>query len=158
MGGLRAVTVGAAQTITVGASPGDHGRRQRDRDLRRRSHANRGRKPDRLGGQGRGVQDRRGSRHRGRQRRRLKVGKKLSIDAGDRSIRIKTGAASITMKKDGTIEIKGKDNHDRGLGQDRGEGPQHQLGGEPENTMKGSMVNAEASGINTIKGSLVKIN
>jgi len=38
----------------------------------------------------------------------LSVGKKLTIDAGDEVI-IKTGDASITMKKDGTIVIKGKD-------------------------------------------------
>ncbi|MDO9600229.1 MAG: type VI secretion system tip protein TssI/VgrG [Azoarcus sp.] len=37
----------------------------------------------------------------------LQVGKKLVIDAGD-EITIKTGSASITMKKDGTIQIKGK--------------------------------------------------
>ncbi|MBK5914544.1 type VI secretion system Vgr family protein [Rhodocyclus purpureus] len=38
----------------------------------------------------------------------LKVGKNLVIDAGD-SVTIKTGSASISMKKDGTIVIKGKD-------------------------------------------------
>ena len=38
----------------------------------------------------------------------LKVGKNLVMEAGD-SITIKTGSASITMKKDGTITIKGKD-------------------------------------------------
>jgi len=38
----------------------------------------------------------------------LKVGKKLLIDAAD-AIEIKTGDASIMMKKDGTIVIKGKD-------------------------------------------------
>jgi type VI secretion system secreted protein VgrG len=38
----------------------------------------------------------------------LKVGKKLMIDAGD-EITIKTGDASIYMKKDGTIQISGKD-------------------------------------------------
>ncbi|SDE44065.1 type VI secretion system Vgr family protein [Ruegeria marina] len=38
----------------------------------------------------------------------LKVAKKLAIDAGD-EILIKTGSASILMKKDGTIQIKGKD-------------------------------------------------
>jgi type VI secretion system secreted protein VgrG len=38
----------------------------------------------------------------------LKVGKKYLLDAGD-EITIKTGSASITMKKDGTITIKGKD-------------------------------------------------
>ena len=39
---------------------------------------------------------------------KLHVGKTISIDAGDQ-ITIKTGEASITMKKDGTITIKGKD-------------------------------------------------
>ncbi len=38
----------------------------------------------------------------------LKVGKTLSIDAGD-EITITTGSASISMKKDGTITIAGKD-------------------------------------------------
>lgn len=38
----------------------------------------------------------------------LKVAKKLTIVVGD-AIMLKTGDASITMKKDGTIEIKGKD-------------------------------------------------
>lgn len=37
----------------------------------------------------------------------LKVGQDLIIDAGD-SVTIKTGSASIVMKKDGTIQIKGK--------------------------------------------------
>jgi type VI secretion system secreted protein VgrG len=38
----------------------------------------------------------------------LSVGKNLAIDAGDQ-ITITTGSASITMKKDGTITIAGKD-------------------------------------------------
>jgi type VI secretion system secreted protein VgrG len=38
----------------------------------------------------------------------LQVGKKLVVDVGDQ-ITIQTGSASITMKKDGTITIKGKD-------------------------------------------------
>jgi len=38
----------------------------------------------------------------------LSVGKNLKITAAD-SITITTGDASITMKKDGTITIKGKD-------------------------------------------------
>jgi type VI secretion system secreted protein VgrG len=37
-----------------------------------------------------------------------KIGKKFVLEAGD-EITIKTGEASITMKKDGTIQIKGKD-------------------------------------------------
>jgi type VI secretion system secreted protein VgrG len=43
------------------------------------------------------------------------VGKKLSIEAGDQ-ITIKTGKASITMKKDGTIQIEGKDITIKGSG------------------------------------------
>ncbi|NMG36501.1 type VI secretion system tip protein VgrG [Azoarcus sp. TTM-91] len=38
----------------------------------------------------------------------LQIGKVLLIEAGD-EITLKTGSASITMKKDGTISIKGKD-------------------------------------------------
>jgi len=39
---------------------------------------------------------------------KLSVGKNLVISAAD-SVSITTGSASITMKKDGTITIKGKD-------------------------------------------------
>jgi type VI secretion system secreted protein VgrG len=38
----------------------------------------------------------------------LKVGKNFAVDAGD-TVVLKTGSASITMKKDGTIVISGKD-------------------------------------------------
>ncbi len=68
--------------------------------------------------------------------RKLNVGKKLTIDAGD-EIEIKTGAASVVMKKDGKIEISGVDV-----------------------TMKSGAgkVNIDAGGIITIKGPMVKIN
>src|SRR5262249_4087390 len=68
--------------------------------------------------------------------RTLKVGKKLTIDVTD-EIEIKTGAASITMKKDGKIEIKGIDV-----------------------TMQSAAgkVNIDAGGIISIKGPMVKIN
>ena len=39
---------------------------------------------------------------------KLDSGKKLVINAGD-EITIKTGTASISLKKDGTVLIKGKD-------------------------------------------------
>ena len=58
-----------------------------------------------------------------------------SIDAGD-SITIKTGSASITMKKDGTIVIKGKDITIEGSGK----------------------INVKASSDVVIKGSKVGIN
>jgi type VI secretion system secreted protein VgrG len=65
----------------------------------------------------------------------LKVGKKLLIDAGDEII-IRTGSSTITMKKDGTITIKGKDI-----------------------TLDGSgKINVKASGDVTVKGSKIKQN
>jgi type VI secretion system secreted protein VgrG len=45
----------------------------------------------------------------------LKVGKNYVVDAGD-SVTIKTGSASITMNKDGTIIIQGKDIRMEGSG------------------------------------------
>ena len=45
----------------------------------------------------------------------LTVGKNLTIDAGDQ-ITIKTGKAKIVMKKDGTIQIEGKDISIKGSG------------------------------------------
>lgn len=45
----------------------------------------------------------------------LKVGKKLTVDVGDQIV-LKTGKASILMKKDGTIQIEGKDITIKGSG------------------------------------------
>ena len=65
----------------------------------------------------------------------LEVGKKLLMTAGD-EITIKTGSASITMKKDGTIAIKGKDIRLDGSGK----------------------INVKASGDVVVKGSKVTQN
>lgn len=65
----------------------------------------------------------------------LKVGKKLLIDAGD-EVLIKTGQASISMKKNGTIVIKGKDITLQASGK----------------------INGKASGKVTIKGSQTAVN
>jgi type VI secretion system secreted protein VgrG len=43
------------------------------------------------------------------------VGKNFVLDAGD-SITLKTGSASITMKKDGTITLQGKNITIKGSG------------------------------------------
>lgn len=65
----------------------------------------------------------------------LAVGKKLLIDAGDQIV-LQTGSASITLKKDGTITIKGKDI-----------------------TLEGSgKINVKASGDVVLKGSKVSQN
>ncbi len=92
IGAAQSVTIGAAQSISVGAN--------QSQDI----GANRSLK---IGG------DQSTSIDKGRSTQvakddALKVGKNLVIDAGD-SVTIKTGSASITMKKDGTITIKGKD-------------------------------------------------
>jgi type VI secretion system secreted protein VgrG len=65
----------------------------------------------------------------------IKAGKNLTLTAGDQ-ITIQTGQASITMKKDGTITIKGKD---------------ITLDG-------GGKINVKASGDITLKGSKVNQN
>lgn len=65
----------------------------------------------------------------------LVVGKKLVIDVGD-SVTLKCGSAKITMKKDGTVSINGKDL-----------------------TLKGSgKINVKASAKVTIKGSQTSVN
>lgn len=65
----------------------------------------------------------------------LKITNNLVIDAGD-SVTIKTGEASITMKKDGTISIKGKNISIKGSGK----------------------ISSKSDGETVIKGSKVGIN
>jgi type VI secretion system secreted protein VgrG len=65
----------------------------------------------------------------------ISIGKKLTIDVGDQ-ITIQTGSASILMKKDGTITIKGKDITLQGSGK----------------------INVKASGDVIVKGSKVAQN
>jgi type VI secretion system secreted protein VgrG len=86
-----------------------------------------------------------------------KVGKNLILDAGD-SITIKTGSASISMKKDGTIKISGKTITIEATQKIEEKAMNIEASAQTKNVVKGAMVDVEASGINTIKGSLVKIN
>jgi type VI secretion system secreted protein VgrG len=116
VGGLRAVTVGAAQTITVGAaqiisvvgsqtiSVGGN-----ETETYTKNHT------QTVGGGQTVSVTKDGMYTIGGSRATevtkddvLNVGKNLAITAGD-SISIKTGDASINMKKDGTITIVGKD-------------------------------------------------
>ena len=91
VGAVQAITVGANQSTTVGANQSNTiGAKQTNSVGADRSSSI-------------GAND------------SLKVAKKLVIDAGD-EITIKTGEASITMKKDGTIQIKGKDITIKGSG------------------------------------------
>jgi type VI secretion system secreted protein VgrG len=100
VGAMQAVTVGASQTINVGANQSSSIGANRSVDVGANLSTTVGKNESRSVGEGRtasvGKDD------------ALKVGKNLVIDAGD-SISITTGSASITMKKDGTIVIKGKD-------------------------------------------------
>jgi type VI secretion system secreted protein VgrG len=92
IGGAQVVAVGAVQSISVGAN---------------QSNDIGGNRSLKVGGDqatevGRGRSTKVGKDDA------LSIGKSLVIDAGD-SVTIKTGEASITMKKDGSIVIKGKD-------------------------------------------------
>ncbi len=100
VGAMQAVTVGASQTVNVGANQSSSIGANRSVDVGANLSTNVGKNETRSVGEGRtssvGKDD------------ALSVGKNLVITAGD-SISITTGSASITMKKDGTIVIKGKD-------------------------------------------------
>jgi type VI secretion system secreted protein VgrG len=100
IGALQSVTVGANQSISVGVNQSTSvGSNQSNEIGANRSLKVGGDQATEIG-KGRGTQVAKDDS--------LKVGKNLVIDAGD-SVTIKTGSASITMKKDGTITIKGKD-------------------------------------------------
>jgi type VI secretion system secreted protein VgrG len=100
IGAMQAVTVGANQTISVGAKQDNTiGSAQTTTVGADRTLSVAGAQATSVGkGRSTSVAD----------DDALKVGKNLLIEAGD-SVSIKTGDASITMKKDGTITIKGKD-------------------------------------------------
>jgi len=66
----------------------------------------------------------------------------LHITAGSQ-ITLETGASKIVMKSDGTIEVSGMS---------------IKITGSTSVKAEAVQINIEASGINTIKGSLVKIN
>jgi type VI secretion system secreted protein VgrG len=100
VGAAQEVTVGAAQTVTVGAVQTNTIGANRNVDVGANESMTVGGDESRSVTGGRttsiGADD------------TLTVAKNLVIDAGD-SITIKTGSASISMAKDGTITIKGKD-------------------------------------------------
>lgn len=84
VGAAQEITVGAAQAITVGAAQAITVGGSRDVTVAKDQSQNIGKNDT------------------------IQVGKNLTITAGDQ-ITLTTGSASITMKKDGTIIIKGKD-------------------------------------------------
>jgi type VI secretion system secreted protein VgrG len=100
VGAAQEVTVGAAQTISVGASRSIDVGANQSQSIGADASMDVGGSESRSVGAGRstsiGTDD------------SLNVGNSLIIEAGD-SITIKVGSASISMEKDGTITIKGKD-------------------------------------------------
>jgi len=83
--------------------------------------------------------------------------KKVSVTAEDQIV-LKTGSSVITMKSDGTINIKGTKITVEGTQKIEEKAMNIKSEASTKNEIKGAMVTVEASGINTIKGSLVKIN
>ncbi|WP_333874598.1 type VI secretion system Vgr family protein [Methylobacter sp.] len=115
IGAYQTVNVGAYQSINVGANQStDVGANQSTNVGGNQSEAVSGNASKSVkGNDSLGVDGNRSADVKGDDS--LKVGKNLVIDAGD-SVTIKTGSASITMKKDGTIHIEGKDISIKGSG------------------------------------------
>lgn len=100
IGAMQSITVGANQSTTVGANQSNTVGNNQTVDVGKDATMKVGKNEARQVGENRTTQVAKDDN--------LKVGKNLVIDAGD-SVTIKTGSASISMKKDGTIVIKGKD-------------------------------------------------
>ena len=108
VGAAQEITVGAMQAITVGANQTTNVGVNQSNDIGGNQSTSTGKNLSTSVGadESRAVKGGRGTTV-GKDDS-LKVTKTLLMDAGD-SVTIKTGSASITMKKDGTITIKGKD-------------------------------------------------
>ncbi|ARN20670.1 type VI secretion system Vgr family protein [Piscinibacter gummiphilus] len=100
IGAAQEVAIGAMQSITVGANQSTSVGVNCSLDVGKNLGTQVG------GGEKRDISKDRATTVGGEDT--LKVGKNLAINAAD-SISITTGSASIVMKKDGTIVIKGKD-------------------------------------------------
>jgi len=116
VGGLQAVTVGAAQTINVGANQSTSVGAAQSTTVGAAQTLKVGAAQNvdvaaaanlKVGGD-QGIKVSGGRSSDIGKDDSIKAGKNFVVDAGD-SVTIKTGSASITMKKDGTITIKGKD-------------------------------------------------
>jgi type VI secretion system secreted protein VgrG len=92
------------------------------------------------------------------------VKKKIRIDAGD-EISLTCGQSSITMKKDGTITIKGKDITldamakivAKASGQVEIKGAKVTAEGQAQTEIKGAMLKLEGQAMTTLKGAIAQI-
>ncbi|MGY4828974.1 type VI secretion system Vgr family protein [Sphaerotilaceae bacterium SBD11-9] len=100
VGAAQVVAVGAAQTITVGANQSTSVGAKQSYDV--------GSDRSLTVGGGQTTKVAKARKTEVGEDDLLKVGKNLLVEAAD-SISFKTGSAVITLKKDGTITIKGKD-------------------------------------------------
>jgi len=100
IGAAQEVAIGAAQAITVGANQSTSVGQNQSVSVGQNHETTIGKDETRDVGSNRTTKIAKDDK--------LVVGKKFVLEAGD-EITIKTGDASITMKKDGTIQIKGKD-------------------------------------------------
>jgi type VI secretion system secreted protein VgrG len=149
IGAAQEVTVGAMRALTVGINQAT--------TIGRNLNENIG--SDQSVSIGSDLMEKIGSNHKisvGKDNT-VDVGKKLTVTVGDQIV-FKTGQSSITMKKDGTILIKGKAITVDAMQKIEEKAMNISSDAKTKNITKGAMVNVEASGINTIKGSLVKIN
>jgi len=115
VGAAQAITVGAIQAITVGANQIVTVARNQSNSVGGNQTVNVAKNQSETVG---GAQSSNVTKARSAsvgEDDTLKVAKNLVIDAGD-SVTIKTGSASITMKKDGTITIKGNNITTNGSG------------------------------------------
>ena len=149
VGAMRALTVGASQTTTIGMNHSESIGRNHSEQIGGNHSVTVGKDEQAKVGKNRstsiGEND------------TLKIGKKSHTDAGDEIV-LTTGQSSITMKKDGTIVIKGKTITLEAMQKIEEKAMEISSEAQTKSMTKGAMVNVEASGINTIKGSLVKIN
>ena len=127
VGAAQEVSVGAMQAVTVGANQVVNVGRDQSTSVGKNLSTTVGTDESRKVGGGRATDIGKDDA--------TKVAKNFVLDAGD-SISLKTGSASITMKKDGTIIIKGKDITVEGSGK----------------------INIKASSDIVVKGSKVGIN
>jgi type VI secretion system secreted protein VgrG len=108
VGGLQAITVGAAQTVNVGASQSTTVGAGQSLKVGAAQSVDVGAAANLKVGADQAIKVAGGRSSDIGKDDAIKAGKNFVVDAGD-SVTIKTGSASITMKKDGTITIKGKD-------------------------------------------------
>ena len=142
VGGLQAITVGATRAVTVGSSQTVTIASDHTVSIGSKQETTTGSDFNTTVGakENRDVSSDRTTNIGGKDT--LDVGKSLHITAADEIV-LETGASKITMKKNGKIEISGMNITIKGTTSIKEEAVS---------------ITIEASGINTIKGSLVKIN